>query len=318
MRYLQPSTLGIGIAHAECILVCIGVPMGILIAMFLAASIATAQHPPGQVNGNATPVPKEWAIVYMWGTKDIEQSWKLKMAVGKDAIVCRNPAGKAFTIPVADVFEISYDTYAHSHEEGIARAGLGVVANSGGGVILTFPAVLVVTGLATQVKTNRHFVEILWQENGTTNEAFFELGRSDYLGVLEELTRATGKAWRNLPEERRKIKEELKQAKDSATALVIDRNVFLDSFPLKPGLYQLVLLERNENQGELYLFAGKKINPSKIVAQAHVRIERSPGPTGVLQATYKAVGEPPAITDIQLPHSSLGIIPTWRLKDNQR
>jgi hypothetical protein len=78
--------------------------------------------------------------------------------------------------------------------------------------------------------------------------------------------------------------------------------VVLNKAEMKPGNYQLILLERPDHRGEAYFFAGQVVNPKHVTAQAIVTIEPKAGSLDVAYAKRMGVD---TITTIQLPDKKL-------------
>ena len=135
--------------------------------------------------------------------------------------------------------------------------------------------------------------------------AVFEIGKKHFGAFLDRLSAATGKDWRNLPEERRKLREELELEKDNKVSLHFEHTVQTAGGELKSGLYQLVLLERGKDQGELYFFPGKKVELKKMVAVEPVGIIRESNPVTSAEAIYHREGDLVRIVEIRLPGITL-------------
>ena len=76
---------------------------------------------------------------------------------------------------------------------------------------------------------------------------------------------------------------------------------------MKAGLYQLVLLERGPDRGELYLFRGAEVKPQKLVAQAMVGIDKRATQAPGSRATYKLGNGSDTIVEIQVRDKTLHV-----------
>ncbi|MCI0403983.1 MAG: hypothetical protein L0212_10740, partial [Acidobacteria bacterium] len=200
-----------------------------------------------------TPQGKQWEAKYEEGTENIPQQAKLQVTVGTEKIVIDKDRQHLLDIAPASVIEVSYDTKVRrrlAESAAIAALSLGAAA--------VFAA----------LKTKKHFVNILWEDSGAKKEVVLKVGKGEYASLLAELQRVTGKEWRNLEMEAKQAEEELNLEKKNKVGVQLDRSVQVGDKTLAAGLYQVVLLSRPENKGELYFFAGKEVNTKKIAAAA--------------------------------------------------
>jgi len=70
-------------------------------------------------------------------------------------------------------------------------------------------------------KSTKHFVRILWENEGNPSEVLLEVGKEDYHAVLDELQRLSGKPWVDLPQARKKLVSEIEQAKGRSAPLIL-------------------------------------------------------------------------------------------------
>jgi hypothetical protein len=263
----------------------------VLIIFLLSSSLTIVGR--AAVSQKQTPQGNQWPTKYEDGTEAVEKGTKMKVTVGKERIICEAGKRAPFSILVATVTEVSYDTKSRRR-----WAEAGAVAAASLGVALVFMA----------LKTTKHFVNILWEENGARKEVIFKVGKGEYVSFLAELQRVTGKEWKNLVMERKRVQEELKREqealkreKDKRMSVQLDRVVRVGVADLKPGLYQLVLLERQENKGELYFFAGKEVDTKKIAAAALVEIMTPVSDGAAAPVLYKDGGGIATISEIRMP-----------------
>ena len=244
----------------------------------LVVSLA-APSPLGAQKCKQTPRGKQFQMKLEEGTEPIKKGTKMKVTVGEERIICESGKMAPFSIPVADVVEVSYDIKSRRR----LAEGVGVA-------IAFWPAAPVLFFM----KTKKHFVNIVWEENGTGKEVIFKVGKGEYTFFLDELERVTGKRWKNLAmegkrlqEERKQEQEALKEAKSRRTSVTLDRPVRVGEAELSPGLYQIVAVEREENKGKLYCFAGKKVDTKKIAAAAQVEIVKKANDVAGVEVKYK-------------------------------
>ena len=176
-----------------------------LLGVGLAAALPVAAERVKQ-----TPQGKQWPMKYEdgWGTGSVLRGTKLKVTVGSDCILVGTKQGVTFSIPVTGVIEVAYDIRVR--RRGGQRAELWVgaarqaVLSSGDGFGALFPLLIAGVGGAVlaPIKTRKHFVHIVWQEEGVEKELRFKVGKGEYAAFLAELERVTGRPWKNLPQQR--------------------------------------------------------------------------------------------------------------------
>ena len=263
----------------------------------------------------------EWPVKYIAGTKKSQVGAKLNLAILNQEVTGKKGRDIVLQIPAASIIEVGYDT--SSHNRGWTWLNAGAVAAQGtgrqGGLILV--PFLVGAAVTAPFKSTQHFVRILWQEGGVPSEALFEVDKDDYGSVLKGLQDLTEKPWRDLPEARKNLLAEIKSAKDRSVRLQVDHTVVLNEAEMKPGAYQFVLIERPDNRGEAYFFAGQEVNPEHVTAQAVVMIESSKSEAGSLDVVYAEQMGVATIATIQFPDKKLvfdsGGLPTRIAQSNR-
>lgn len=261
----------------------------VFLAWVLVFSLS-AQVPVRAQKPEPTADGMRWPMKYEEGTEPIEHDTKLQVTVGENAITCARDNGAVlFTVPVKAVQEISYDNKVRRR-----------LAEAAGVAVLSLGAALVFTALTTK----KHFVNVVWEESGQAKEVIFKVGKGEYAAFLADLQRVTGMEWKDLAMERERTRQEIKTNKNRKVAVQLDKAVRVGESELKSGTYQIVLLERAENQGELYFFRGNDVNPKKIDAAALVDIVPE-GTGGAPQVSYQENGGVAAIAEIRLAAKTL-------------
>lgn len=247
---------------------------------------------------------KRWSVRYVSGAFNLPSRARVLLTVGDDAISGESKHGGAFTIPTAAVAEVGYDRQSHSKGWAWLK-GAGSAGGGGAYSGLAAAPLLIGAAIAAPFKTRAHFVRLLWQKGGEVEEAVFEVGKDDYLGLLADIQRATHKPWKNMPAERMRVDEELKKAREHSLPLELDRNTVVGDGEIKAGVYQMIVLEREADLAELFLFPGKDVNPKDAVAQIMART--APPATGVTstKAVYRNEEGLTTISEIRLPSKTL-------------
>jgi hypothetical protein len=123
--------------------------------------------------------------------------------------------------------------------------------------------------------------------------------------LLAELERATGKTWKNMDTEWAKVQQEIKSQQGSKTSIQLDRKVRVSKFELKPGPYQVVLLEREGSRGELYFFPGEQVNIEHLSVATWVEIAPPVPDAASAPVTYKEKDGTNALAEIRTASKTL-------------
>ena len=251
---------------------------------------------------------KQFRVKYEAGTAAIKKGARVRVRFEPKSIICEAKKGLTFSIPAAGVTEVGYDSMPWSRSKAVLREGLSVSPSGMGyGVPLYLLGVLAVTGAVSPFGGKDHFVHIAWEWNDGDEAVWFEVSKGRYAALLAELERATGKKPLDLAKER---EEEQRELQDNAETVEIelDRRVWVAGEFLKPGRYQLVLLERTETIGELYFFRGKKDKRKHPETGAVVEIVREASKISSPKLIFdRPLKLAPTVVEIQLPTKSLRI-----------
>lgn len=271
-----------------------------IVALFTIAAVCILQ--PSFTLGDSNK--NHWPVRYVDGSKTSEMGAKLDLAILNQEVTGKKGKNIVLQIPAAGITEVVYDTSSHNRGWAGAWLDAGDTASQGTGrdEALVLVPFLVGAAVTAPFKSTQHFVRILWQEDGVPSEALFEVDKDDCGAVLKALQNLTGKTWQDLPGARKKLLAEIQSAKNRSVPLQVNRTVVLNKAEMKPGNYQLILLERPDHQGEAYFFAGQDVNPKHVTAQAVVTIESKAGSLDVAYAGRMGVE---TIATIQLADKKL-------------
>jgi hypothetical protein len=241
-----------------------------LIACTVVANLAVCPAradtlPKGKAEGN------RWKAVYQGGPTPFQAETRVMVTITKDSLVLEPKKGLSFTIPAADIRAVS-SSLASSHAASRAQAGVwaGAVGLSPY-TVLFLPFGLAGMAATYPMKSHYAYINILWNEKGVEQEIVLRLDGRDYTPFVTELQKATGKEWKNLDAEWAKVQQQV-PAEGYTMFVQLDRKVRIAKADLKPGPYQLVLLKREGNQGELYFFSGNRVDIKHLAAVAMIEI----------------------------------------------
>ena len=215
-----------------------------------------------------------WEVRFEIATRigvDLDEGTKLDLAVGSEEILFSGEAG--FLVPIAQVIEVTYDNTARSRMNLWEQLAGDIVT---GGILWPFAVGLhVVTyGVLSFFKAEDHYINVLWREDETIREIVFESGKNDYQPILQAIQSASGHEWKDLPAQRETLQRELESETKRSLSIELDRRVRFGQVLLSPGPYQLVILEREVDAGELYFFAGDKVEPKEVAHAVPVEVIR--------------------------------------------
>jgi len=229
---------------------------------------------------------------------------KLELVITDQSARFKKGEETTLEIPAASISEVGYDNSSHNRGWAYLKAVGGGLHGSGEGMVIVAP-ILAPAAILAPFKSTKHFVRILREDKGSPSEVLLQVRKQDYHAVLDELQRLSGKPWIDLPQARKKLVSEIKQAKGRSVLLEIDRNIVLNGAEMKPGRYQVVFLERPGNHGEVYFFSGTKVKPKRISAQGVVNVETLNSETTNSGVTYVVEHGVETTNAIQLPGKKL-------------
>src|SRR5215510_3017623 len=247
---------------------------------------------------------KEWPVKYVAGSKKSNVGVKLELVITDQSAHFKKGKKTGLEIPAASISEVGYDNSSHNRGWAYLEGVGGGLHGSGPGMVIAVP-ILAPAAILAPFKSTKHFVRILWENEGNPSEVLLEVRKQDYHAVLDELQRLSGKPWVDLQQARKKLVSEIEQAKGRSVPLEIDRNIVLNEAEMKPGRYQTVFLERPDNHGEVYFFRGTDVNPERISSQAVVNVEALNSETTKPGVTYVVGHGVETINAIQFPGKKL-------------
>jgi hypothetical protein len=245
---------------------------GLLVTGALVASLAVSPAfsvtPPQETShGN------QWEMVYEAGVAPLKGQSPVKVTISEDNVILKAKKGSLFSICAANITAVSSNLVSRRTASRNQAAAWVAAVQFSPYMLMALPFGLVGMAATYPIKSHYAYVSILWTEKGTEQEVLLKLSRRDYAPFLAELQKATGKDWKNLDTEWERVQQELKSAGANKISVQLAQKVRIVKSDLKPGAYQLVLLEREANRGELYFFPGNQIDIEHLAAVAVVEIE---------------------------------------------
>jgi len=254
-----------------------------LIALMLGGTLASAEFTASlaQTTGSSKP----WDVKYEAGNAaaGIKRGASMKVSIEPAKIVLEGKNAPSILIPVTELADVTYDITAQSRIRQARNAADTVFTGPcgdlslGGCMALDLIGLGVTAAVLAPFKSRKHYVNVIWSDGKEMREVIVELKKNKYQPFLEEIHRVTGKMSRDLPAAAEKIRKELDLAKDQKIGIRIDRKAWVGNTILDPRSYQIVVLGREENQGEIYFFAGDSVNTKKIAAATMIEIVATQG-----------------------------------------
>ena len=256
------------------------------------AAIALSQPVPSSAaqEGNSAP---HWDATYHAGAAPFRSESRIVVAIEDDRLFLRMKKKPQFVIPVRDITAVSSNVTGHYGRVTAAEAKFmdSVAEKCGPGPDVVCGSVVLGTWLmllpSYPIKTTDRLVRIVWRDKNTDQEIVLMFRKDAFGPFLAQLEKATAKPWKNVDAEWAKVQQDLKNAEPNKVGIRLDRKVRVAKSDLERGTYQLVLLDREPNRGELYFFPGDEVDPERLAAVASVEIEPSVDKIGVPQVDYK-------------------------------
>jgi|SRR5579859_1569864 len=244
---------------------------GLILAVLLTQGFGAMAIPQGGSEANSSQ-QRHWKAVYQAGVAPFGPDSRMTVTISSDSMVFEGKKGRWSSIPVQSITVVSSNLTSEHTATRNQVAAWGALAQFSPYTLLFLPFGAPVMAATYPVKSKYAYISILWSEQNTDQEMRLRLDRKDYSAFLEELQKATGKEWKNLETEWGKLQQAIVANASHKIALQLDRKIRMGSVELKPGLYQLVLLTREIDHGEAYLFPKNEVNIEHLVATALVDI----------------------------------------------
>ena len=233
-----------------------------------------------------------WNMTYHAGAAPIRPEDKIGVTIEGQKLLLRVKKGPEFAILLNQITAVSSNVTGHYGRVSLAEVKFvdswaprcGQMDVGCGAAVLT--ALLLVVP-SYPIKTTDRLVQIVWRDKNLDEEVVLKLRKSDYEPFLDQLQKATAKPWKNLDTEWAKVQQELKAAESGKAEIHLDRKVKMMKSDLGPGTYQIVLLDREVNQGELYFFPGDEVNTEMLAAVVPVEIATMAGGASTPEVEYK-------------------------------
>lgn len=251
-----------------------------------------------QVIATASPEKgKSWKVRYISGpASGLPEGARVTLTLNRESMTVRNSKAVLFSAPVQNLSATDSRTEVHKATKGwedfwdtafnkYVQAGDGKVATAApmgiaGAFILAvaIPTALVGEGILAPIKTTDHFVSMYWLEDGTVRNAEFRANTHDTKSLLAELNRVTGREVEDLQQLSPKRLNTIAKQFDASPIVQTDQQVSVGWRSLAPGTYRLVVVPRERNLAEIYLFPGNfqggSFNANDVAAHAVVEFER--------------------------------------------
>jgi len=233
-----------------------------------------------------------WNVTFHAGVAPIRPESTISASIEDQNLLLRVKKGPEFAIPLNQITAVSSSVTGHYGRVSLAEAKfVDSMAPRCSQMDVGCGAVVITAWLlilpSYPIKTTDRLVQIVWRDQSLDEEIVLKLRKNDYAPFLAQLEKATARPWKNVHSEWAKVQQELKVAEPSKLTIRLERRVKIATSDLEPGTYQIVLLERESNRGELYFFPGNAVDTERLAAVALVRIEPSAKGSSLPQVDYK-------------------------------
>ena len=219
-----------------------------------------------------------WQASYLAGVAPFPRGAHVQVSIDSEALRLAPRGTNPFVVPAQAITLVASNvkgTHPATRAEGqflkdFAAAPGPCFPPEGCGAIVIFTAFLMAASYP--VKTRDYLVRVFWREGNAEEEVLLRVGQKDYTPLMSELEKATGKTWKNMETEWARVQQEITSRQDSKIAIQLERGVRVGDSVLKPGPYQMVLLEREKNQGEVFFFPGDQVNIEHLSAGTRVEL----------------------------------------------
>jgi hypothetical protein len=254
------------------------VPKVVTLALMAGGLYAMPQREPDA--GSAAQ--GRWSAVYQAGAAPFDPGIRVEVAIDKDQVILSGKKGAAFSIPASAITTVlSSPTIENPVSRSQAEAWGGLAKN-----LMFLPFGVPVVG-ATYPKSKYAYISVTWSERDTDQEVQFRLDRKDYDPLLKQLKKSTGKEWKNLESEWERLRQAIAAGTDHPIPLLLDRRVRIGRVDVKPGSYQLIVLEGAANQTDGYLFPSDHVAAERLISTSQLEIAATTDEPQASSVIYK-------------------------------
>lgn len=277
----------------------------LLPSFVLLGCVAVSMLP--QANATEAAGGKAWQAVYLAGVAPFPRNTSVQVTMDADHLLLAPRKTAPFAVPI-DAITLVSSNVKGSHPasraewhflEGFTANSAGCYPPQGCGAVVMFTSFLMVA--TYPLKSHDYLLNVSWREGTAEEEILFRVGPKDYTTLLAELEKATGKKWKNMDAEWAKVQQEITSQQGSKVSIQLDRKVRVGKFDLKPGSYQVVLLEREAPHGELYFFPGEQVNIEHLSMATSVETVPPAANAAGAPVTFKEKDGTTAFDEIHLP-----------------
>jgi hypothetical protein len=275
----------------------------------LLAAVVAVGLPVSQAHALAEPQPplveKSFAMKYETGTEAIKPGARIQVGISPETIVLVWKSHQRIAIPAGAITDISYDTVSYRRSadvlpvaDSLASGPAPPPGQGGEGLAALMMVTLITAAFVHAIKTTQHFVRLAWVEEGRERVVWLKVGKGEYSSFLASLEQVTGRRFVDRAAERQRLAAELR-ARMERFSIELDRKAWVEGAVLRPGRYQVVVLEREPGRGEVYFFAGPEVTLEEVKAASMADLAAEPRELPAPAVAYKDSGGMSALAEIQ-------------------
>jgi hypothetical protein len=257
------------------------------------------------------PSARRWRLQYIRGGEGTRESGEVIVSVSSNRVVGRRQGRLLFVIPTKKVSAVGYNPRTIDPSKGwdafweSAFRNIGNDPNSILGAVMLVPVALGGEAFLKQFKSQEHLCEIAWIEEGAMRNVVLKADDSttahEFRAAVEE---ASNRKAIDMAAEATALEESIEREDREGRSLPVqlDRKTSLGWRKLEPGVYRVVMLERQPGRAVAYfLKSGAATESVVIAAQMPVEIEPGVSDSAPSVVRYREVNGIPCLDAIVTP-----------------
>lgn len=174
--------------------------------------------------------------------------------------------------------------------------------------------VVVPAALLVPFATEQHFISIVWRDGPRARDVMLQVRGDEREEILGAVRDAADLAWRDVPAERRLLKDRIEASEGQDFPIRLEQEVLLGGAWLEVGRYQGLVVEGEGSTRELLLFRGRKAKVKNLVARTPVAIEAAAAPFEGTALMYQEDAAGPRLAEVRTGDRSLEL-PVYRASE---
>ncbi|MBI4893543.1 MAG: hypothetical protein HY821_23175 [Acidobacteria bacterium] len=192
-----------------------------------------------------------------------------KLKIEGDMLVCDSRGERKWQAPLAAIRDLSHATRVRN------RGALALEENSSSsrasGDVGELGVLLLAAALSGS-KAKWEYVTIGWRENQAYHSKLVRLRQVDLPSFQRELKARTWLEVADAEQELKDLWREIDRRRSEALSIRLEKQTLIRKTPVRAGPYLMIILEKENSTGRLYLFRGNRIDPTKPALEIPITI----------------------------------------------